>query len=239
MKSEYMGREVDAMSFAKEYHGWILQIFKSFLGTRLVEVGAGTGAFSEMLLMERPKSLVLIEPSKRMFSQLAKRIEKPKRGTEVNIYNATLREVADEITKPHRPDSIIYVDFLEHIQDDVKELARAYRTLGRRGRLFVFVPAQGWLFGRFDTEVGHFRRYHKADLRKKCERAGFVPLKCIYLDFAGIAPWWISYRLFKSSKMQPKMVKLYEQFILPLSRAFESRVPPPIGKNLLLIAEKR
>lgn len=239
MTSVCMARELVAMSFGRNYRGWILQIFKSFLGTRLVEVGAGTGAFSEMLLMERPKSLTLLEPSTRMFSQLTERIGQRERGTEIKTYNARLSEVKQEITRPHRPDSIIYLNFLEHILDDAKELAHAHRTLCRRGRLFVFVPALGWLFGRLDTEVGHFRRYHRADLRTKCQRAGFAPLKCIYFDFAGIAPWWISYCLLKSSKMQPQMVKLYDEVVVPVSRAIESIVRPPIGKYLVLIAEKR
>ena len=59
----YTGRDLEAMSFAVNYRHWILQIFEPYLGMRLVEVGAGVGSFSELLL-ERPlESLGLVEPA--------------------------------------------------------------------------------------------------------------------------------------------------------------------------------
>lgn len=51
------------MSFAANYHRWILEIFAPYLGTRLVEVGAGTGSFSELLLERDLDSLTLVGPS--------------------------------------------------------------------------------------------------------------------------------------------------------------------------------
>ena len=46
----YNGRDLEAMSFAVNYHHWILNEFRPFLGRRIVEVGAGTGGFSELLV---------------------------------------------------------------------------------------------------------------------------------------------------------------------------------------------
>jgi precorrin-6B methylase 2 len=46
----YVGRDLEAMSFAENYHRWILESLKPQLGTRLVEVGAGSGSFSDLLL---------------------------------------------------------------------------------------------------------------------------------------------------------------------------------------------
>ena len=70
-KIVYIGKDLESMSFAKNYHRWILEIFLPFLGKRIVEVGAGSGSFSELLLSHNPKSFSLVEPSK-MF-QLLKR----------------------------------------------------------------------------------------------------------------------------------------------------------------------
>ena len=61
-KVVYVGKDLEAMSFAVNYHKWILEEFRPFLGKRLVEVGAGTGSFSEMLIGENPEDLALIEP---------------------------------------------------------------------------------------------------------------------------------------------------------------------------------
>ena len=45
------------------YHSWILDLIRPYLGNNIVEVGAGTGSFSELLLQAEPERLTLIEPS--------------------------------------------------------------------------------------------------------------------------------------------------------------------------------
>src|SRR5262245_64262961 len=46
----YPGRELEFMDLAVNYHRWILERLRPYLGRRIVEVGAGTGAFSQLLL---------------------------------------------------------------------------------------------------------------------------------------------------------------------------------------------
>ena len=58
----YVGKDLESMSFAENYHRWILEIFRPYLGRRIVEVGAGTGAMSELLLEGEIESLGLVEP---------------------------------------------------------------------------------------------------------------------------------------------------------------------------------
>jgi len=235
---EYVGRDLEAMSFAVNYHEWILEIFKPFLGKRAVEVGAGSGSFSEMLLRCQLRSLAVVEPSTKMFSQLTARIDSLRTPADVSVYNATFGEVALEIKKSHHPDSIIYVNVLEHIEDDGHEITMIHDTLDASGRVFIFVPALPWLLSAFDEEIGHFRRYYKDELEAKCRRAGFRTLLCRYFDFSGILPWWVNYRLLNSKKMSGEAVKYYDRYVVPVAQAFESIVTPPIGKNLIVVAEK-
>jgi hypothetical protein len=42
---QYFGKDLEAMSFARNYHKWILSEFLPFLGSSVAEVGAGTGNF--------------------------------------------------------------------------------------------------------------------------------------------------------------------------------------------------
>ena len=58
-----------------------------------------------------------------------------------------------------------------------------------------------------------------------------------YFDAIGIVPWWLKYCLFKSDHMEPKAVELYDRLIVPISRALERLVTPPIGKSVILVAE--
>jgi SAM-dependent methyltransferase len=234
----YPGRDLEAMAFAEKYHRWILEVFRPKMGTRLVEVGAGSGSFSELLLQLGPESLSLVEPSKEMHKLLEGRVYNLQSSTHIESYNAMFRNVAREIKATQQPDSIIYVNVLEHIEDDEAELEIIHQTLCEGGRAFIFIPALPWLFGKFDESIGHFRRYSKPEIEEKCRRAGFKIVLSRYFDALGVAPWWLKYRLFRSSGLAPRSVHLYDKYLVPLTKAAEKLVEPPLGKNIILIAEK-
>lgn len=233
----YAGRDLESMSFARNYHRWILDLFAPHLGRRLVEVGAGTGSFSELLIERAPESLALVEPSQ-MFARLRERVAGWETATRVGAYNDTFAGVAARLAAEERPDSVIYVNVLEHVEDDEGELRLVRDTLTPGGRLFLFVPAFQWLYGSFDRQVGHRRRYTRAGLARKCERAGFRVIKSVYFDAAGVLPWWVKYRLLHSEEMEEAAVRFYDRFCVPALRRAEALVPPPLGKNVLLVAEK-
>ena len=236
--TKYAGRDLEGMCFAENYHRWILRIFEPFLGTQLVEVGAGRGSFSELLLKGRIESLSLVEPSEEMYTILHSRLSHEGRSVKIETYNAVFTQVAAHIKVNQRPDSIIYVNVMEHIADDERELRVAHETLENGGRIFIFVPALRWLYGSLDQQIGHHRRYTRDELESKCQRAGFQVIRSGYFDFAGIVPWGIKYRVLRSDSLEPAAVKLYDRFVVPAARRVESVIKPPIGKNLFVIAEK-
>ena len=236
--SEYAGKDLEAMSFAVNYHRWILSIFEPFLGQRVVEVGAGTGSFSELLLERRLQSLSLVEPSTAMYQQLCRRIEETSTSAVVKTYNDIFENVADRIRSDQRPDSIIYINVLEHIEDDIHELNVIKEMLDPGARLLIFVPALRWLHGSYDRQINHFRRYTRTELEKKCVAAGFRVIGSRYFDVFGVLPWWVKYRLLQSKNMEPGAVRFYDQRVVPIAKRLESRLTPPLGKNVLLIAER-
>ena len=237
-KHGYAGKDLEAMSFAVNYHRWILSIFEPYLGKRIVEVGAGKGSFSELLLERRLESLTLVEPSAAMYQQLCRRMEELNPTVALKTYNDVFENVADQIRSADRPDSIIYVNVLEHIADDVSELKVINRTLDKGGRVFIFVPALRWLHGSMDKQLDHFRRYTRTELEKKCVAAGFKVIMSRYFDVMGVTPWWIKYVLLRSNDMEAGAVKFYDQTVVPVARRLEAVVTPPIGKNVLLVAIK-
>ncbi len=236
-KVEYVGKDLEAMDFAVNYHRWILALMKPFLGKHLVEVGAGTGAFSKILLETAPKTLSLVEPSA-MFESLQTNLAKHDSATKIRAFPNIFAEVAAQIETEQSPDSIIYINVLEHIEDDRLELKIIHRTLREKGRVFVFVPALPVLFSEFDKQIGHFRRYRKTELVEKFRAIGFRILLSRYFDAAGIFPWLVKYRLLKSLTMESSAVHFYDKFVVPVSKPIESFLPLPLGKNLLFVAEK-
>lgn len=232
----YLGKDLEAMSFAVNYHRWILDEIRPFLGNRVVEVGAGAGSFSEMLLAERPETLTLIEPSG-MFEKLSAKFAGGE-PDQVQLINNTFLEASETISSDVRPDTIVYVNVLEHIEDDRRELEAVRKALAPGGRCIIFVPAFEWLYGEFDRRVGHFRRYTKSDLEEKCLSAGFIIERNGYFDIAGVLPWFVKYRILRSSGLGSGAVAAYDRIAVPVMSRIEKFLPIPLGKNVLAVLRK-
>lgn len=236
MELQYFGKDLEAMSFAKNYHAWIIYEFKPYLGDSVAEVGAGTGNFSSFLVDAGVKRLMAFEPSHNMFPLLASRFNSSPTVDTINAFFEDYTETFSEIFS-ETFDSVLYVNVLEHIEQDEKALCCAYRTIKKNGHLLIFVPALNWLYSELDKKVGHFRRYHKKQLEQLVKSVGFSIEKLKYFDIAGIIPWYIAFTLLKKTTTAGN-VSLYDRLIVPPMRILENLMTPPIGKNLLLVAKK-
>jgi SAM-dependent methyltransferase len=226
----YPGKELEAMAFAVNYHRWILHEFTPFLGETVAEVGAGRGSVSQLLLEQRITRLVAFEPSPTLYPVLAAALRHDQRATAVNDF---LRPWY----VPEGFDSVVYINVLEHIQDDRTELAQAREALKPQGHVLVFVPACAWLYSDFDRQIGHVRRYTKPELSGVVQEVGFTLVQARYFDLAGIIPWYVHFVLLRHS-MDSGSVSLYDKLVVPIMRRVERAVPPPIGKNVFLIGKK-
>lgn len=231
-QSHYVGRDLEAMSFARNYHLWILQELRPYIGKHLLEVGAGKGDFSKLLTDTEPETFVAIEPSSSLFPAL----EESLRGKQnVSVYNACFSDA--RLSLSQSPDTVIYINVLEHIADDETELRYVYESLDYGGHACVFVPALQWLYGSVDRSVGHFRRYHKKPLNHLMQSIGFEVVKCQYFDIVGILPWWLLFCVFKM-ELKGNQVSIYDKGVVPVMQKVESMIHPPVGKNLLLVGKK-
>ena len=55
---------------------------------------------------------------------------------------------------------------------------------------------------------------------------------------AGIFAWGLINTIGGSTSLNPRAIKIYDRFIIPVTRAAEKIVPAPLGKSLILIAQK-
>src|SRR5690242_15275470 len=102
--TEYPSKELEAMALATIYRRWIMEFFKPFLGKHILEVGAGAGSFSEMLLRERPQSLTILEPSDNLYPSLSRRLATLDQNGIAKVKQATLSEAfGDDAPQIPRP----------------------------------------------------------------------------------------------------------------------------------------
>ena len=134
-------------------------------------------------------------------------------------------------------DAIIYIDVIEHIENDAAELQRAFKHLKKNGHLIILVPAHQWLYSPFDEAIGHFRRYNKFML-KKAIPLGFTILKLAYLDSVGLMASVANKLFLKQSYPTQKQVLFWDSTLVPMSLITDVIIFNAIGKSLLGIWKK-
>lgn len=230
--NQYFGKDLEAMTFAINYHQWILEQIKPFIGQCVAEIGAGNGNFSDFILKENVKALYAFEPSKNMFDILKNKYIDNNKVAAVNDFFENKSNNYCEFF-----DSVMYINVLEHIPNDLEALIHAHNTIKKDGYLLIFVPALSFLYSDLDKKVGHQRRYSKKTLVDVVTQAGFKIEKIKYFDLLGILPWYVTFVLLRKTTTKAN-VTLYDKIVVPIAKILEKIITPPIGKNLILIAKK-
>lgn len=229
-----LNEAIDSLEGLDNYRNWILDEFRPHLAGHTVEIGAGSGSFSKKFI-ELVPTLELVEPSHELFQRLCSRLGHEGR---VQLHMVGAEKWLLDAESASR-DTIIMVNVLEHIEDDVGTLRQIHRTLRPGGALLLFVPALRYLFSRLDREHGHFRRYEKRELETKVREVGFDIAGSKYVDTLGIIPWLVFNKWLGRTEFDKGMVRLYDSVGIPVTRLVERLLPLPVGKNVLLIAKKR
>jgi SAM-dependent methyltransferase len=77
-------------------------------------------------------------------------------------------------------DTVLALDVIEHIDDDVQAIGRLAALISPGGRLIVSVPALPELFSEFDQVQGHRRRYLADGLQKVLMRNNLIVERLFY-----------------------------------------------------------
>lgn len=223
-------RELEQLSNTPQSTKIILNTLAPFIGDSVLEVGAGLGLITSNLL-DRGKSVIALEPDPNLFSKLKDNVQ----HNSAQVFNSTLHEWMESQTTRNF-DTVLYINVLEHIEDDVNELREAAKVCAPNGNIVIFVPATPSLYGTMDWISAHFRRYRIDELEAVVKRANLEVVSSQYFDLVGKFPYWLMYRVLKKKTLGGGAVGLYDKVIVPLS----SLIPQSImkrtgGKNLVLV----
>src|SRR5262249_44837670 len=149
----YLGSELVLFEKAVNWKGYWRSQIAPFVGGDVLEVGAGIGANTRVLQSLAYDSWTCLEPDRHLAEQIP---TMPRHSTRVG----TTRNLRFS----ERYDSILYIDVLEHIEQDAAEMVLAASYLRPGGHLIVLSPAHQSLYTPFDQAIGHFRRYTRRSL---------------------------------------------------------------------------
>lgn len=210
---------------------WIFDRVRPWCGRRVLEVGAGIGNLTE-LLADRDL-VVATELEDDFLDRLRGRFAG---AGNVHIEKLDLEQVPVERFAGYHLDSVLCVNVLEHIRDDVGALVGLRDIVEPDGRLLLYVPAIPWLYGSLDKNLQHHRRYGKAELARKFEQAGWRLEHLSYMNLLGIPGWFLNSRVLGRKILPVKQVQLYDKLV-PLLR-LEDKLPLPIGMSLVAVGRK-
>ena len=192
-----------------------------FVRGDVLEVGAGIGANTGVLARLPHRTYTSLEPD----SALVARI--PSLGPAHRILTGTLAGVAEHF------DTILYIDVLEHIEDDRAEMTRAAAHLHRSGHVIVLAPAHASLYTPFDKAIGHFRRYSRASLAEAAASTVLRLVKLEYLDSAGLLASVAKRLLLSQSMPSERQILAWDRLLVPISRVLDPLLLHLAGKSVL------
>jgi len=229
----YVGNELEL--FAEAVH-W-KRYFRSAIADRLVgdvlEVGAGIGETARHLLDGRQRSWLCLEPDERLGTRLRAWAEA---GDVAPLPTVQIGTTAD-LDPSSRFDTILYIDVLEHIEDDRAEMARAAELLAPRGALIVLSPAFQQLFSDFDRSVGHFRRYTRASLAEVMPPS-LRRVRLRYLDSVGFLASLSNRALLRQALPTRRQIALWDRVMIPASRVLDLLLARGFGRSVLAVYER-
>jgi SAM-dependent methyltransferase len=221
----YLGSELDLFAKALHWKSYWRDHLHAFVHGTVLEVGAGNGNNTRVFENLDCAHWVCVEPDPHLCAQLRASIP-PSARTEVIA--GTLADLPEDSSF----DTILYLDVLEHIEDDASELRLAARHLRQGGHLIVLAPAHQSLYSPFDGVIGHFRRYCRRSL---CAAApaelSLVLLR--YLDSAGLIASLGNRLLLKQAMPTEKQLRLWDKYLVPISRYIDPALRYRLGKSIV------
>ena len=224
---EYPGGELELFSKAVRWKKYLSELIGQYIRGDVLEVGAGLGSTTLAFMKDEVERWVCLEPD----------------ISNIKILNNTLNEIdkievragtIKDIDSSKRFDVILYIDVLEHIEDDKSEIKLAANLLSKEGRLVVLAPAFQFLFSEWDRALGHYRRYN-AEMLKSLTPHNLVFEKCRYIDSIGFLASLINRIILKQKNISNSQIELWDRIMVPLSRVTDILFHQYFGKSVLAV----
>lgn len=226
---KYPGDELVLFQHAIHWKKYFSKLMRPFIKGTVLEVGAGIGSTTILLNDGSASQWVLLEPDEQMSSTLEERIKEFPSNSKVQQGNI------DKVNESF--DTILYVDVLEHIEDDKLELQKAVKLLKPGGHIIILAPAFQSLYSPFDKSIGHFRRYS----RKKLNAIKPPETECVncrYYDSMGFFASVMNKYFLKQKYPSLKQVKFWDNVLIPVSRLTDKLFFHSFGKTIISTWQK-
>lgn len=234
MPYSYEGSELALFAKAINWKSYFRSRISRFISGQVLEVGAGIGGTTRLLVNDTVSRWVCLEPDEVMTSVLTSDIAAGHLPEKCTVIKGKL---PSPLITERTYNTMCYIDVLEHIEKDGAELEQAVRYLDENGYLIVLSPAHNWLFSPFDDAVGHFRRYNRKMLTALTPKSTRL-VTIEYLDAVGLFASLMNRLFLRQSDPTPGQIAFWDKVLVPASRSIDPLFGRRFGKSIIAVWQK-
>jgi hypothetical protein len=220
---------LEGLAMAKNHRKWFVAFATPLLGDDPIEVSAGLGDYAAEWL-EHTDRMTLTEADPGRLLALKERFAANS--------GVTVRELLMPSDETANHSAAVSYNVLEHIEDDIGALKTMRSLVRPGGHVIIVVPAFPFAMSPVDIATGHVRRYTRKTMREAMERSGLEIERLHYANSLGLVGYYVSTSLLRQTPGPGPMVKFYDMFVAPMTRAMERVVRPPFGQSVIAIGRR-
>lgn len=227
-EDERGGEILERVNRAPRFNAWMAEVIRPYVGNRVLEIGAGTGNISVHLM---PRSVYWATDVKTHYLEFLTTLRATRPYMQVGYTNAV---EAGSFPAREAFDTVVCLNVIEHIEDDVGALHNIRGALENGGRAIILVPCGPRLYGSLDEVLGHFRRYTEPHLTEVVEQAGFRLERILKFNRLGVLAWWLNGRLLRRKTFALGQIRMLN-LLTPVFRMLDPALPlPPLSLIAIL-----
>ena len=234
-EDRYAADDLETMQGAKRYAAHLFELFRPYVGRRVLEVGCGIGTMSERLAGVADRVLG-IEPNPSCAVQVREHMRaEPK----FSLRECLLEDCDPVELASHRFDTVFCVNVLEHIEDDVGRAGHVHaRRAAWRPRAGLGAGGAGRLRPA-RRRAGASPPLHQARPCRRRSRARELEIVSLrYTNPIGLIGWMYNAHVGKSTTHSPMQIKLFETLVAPWALPLDRLIPPPVGLSLVAVGRR-
>lgn len=229
---QYGSNILVSMSDVPNFNRWMADAILPHVGARVLEVGAGIGNLTRVVL---PRDRYTVSDINPHYLGYLKNFAHGK--PYLDVREIDLGKEEDFLPLAGSYDTVICLNVLEHVEDEPLAVQNIRSVLEPGGRAIVLVPQDPALHGSLDEMLGHVRRYTRESLEGALTRGGLQVDQIFDFNRATTPAWWFNGKVLKRQhfgKVQLKSLNLTTWMLRRMDP-----VLPWKGASLIAIARNR
>lgn len=229
---------LQSISRARTFNKWIYDTIFPYLKGPILELGSGIGNISNYILKDF-SDVSLSDYNPEYCSILKAKFRHNKNLNSVLSIN--LQDQNFKKNNSHLKESfntIILLNVIEHLRDDRLCVDYCSFLLKRGGNLIILAPAYKLLFSKFDSDIGHYRRYTVRSLSRLINNNDFNFLHTQYFNFLGMVGWLLFNKILAKRRLSESSMSTFDKLV-PIAKILDYLVLKKIGVSTIVICKRK